>query len=103
MTKDTERALEIIKPIAEMVGVEVKADDNLLYINNDGGIGIAFNSTKATVLEFVGWLIVYYDGVWRDLKLTDEQQQIIRTFWYSQAEIERRRNGEEKSRANHNS
>ena len=103
MTKDTERALEIIKPIAEMVGVEVKADDNLLYINNDGGIGITCNSTRATVLEFVGWLIVYYDGVWRDLKLTDEQQQIIRTFWYSQAEIERRRNGEEKSRGNHNS
>ena len=97
MTKDTERALEIIAPIAKELGVEVTADDNLLYINNDGGIGITFNSTRATVLEFVGWLIVYYDGVWRDLKLTDEQQQIIRSFWYSQAEIERRRNGEEKN------
>ena len=92
MTNDTKRALEIIEPIAKELNVEVSADDNLLYINNDGGIGITFNSTRATVLEFVGWLIVYYDGVWRDLKLTDEQQQIIRQFWYSQAEIDRRKN-----------
>ena len=54
MTKDTERALEIIAPIAKELGVKVTADDNLLYINNDGGIGITFNSTRATVLEFVG-------------------------------------------------
>ena len=103
MTKDTERALEIIKPIAEMVGVEVKADDNLLYINNDGGIGIAFNSTKATVLEFVGWLIIYYDSHFRCLGLNDKQLDSIKTFWYSQSEIERRRNEEEESRRNHNS
>ena len=102
MTKDTERALEIIKPIAEMVGVEVKADDNLLYINNDGGIGIAFNSTKATVLEFVGWLIIYYDSYFRCLGLSDKQLDNIKTFWYSQSEIERR-NEEEESRGNHNS
>ena len=98
MTKDTERALEIIKPIAEMVGVEVKADDNLLYINNDGGIGIAFNSTKATVLEFIGWLIIYYDSHFRDLELSDKQLDRIKMFWYSQEWIdERRRNGEEKN------
>lgn len=97
MTKDTERALEIIKPIAEMVGVEVKADDNLLYINNDGGIGIAFNSTKATVLEFVGWLIIYYDSYFRCLGLSDKQLDTIKQFWYSQSEIERRRDGEEKN------
>ena len=97
MTKDTERALEIIKPIAKMVGVEVEADDNLLYINNDGGIGIAFNSTKATVLEFVGWLIIYYDSHFRCLGLNDKQLDSIKTFWYSQSEIERRRDGEEKN------
>ena len=104
MTKDTERALEIIKPIAEMVGVEVKADDNLLYINNDGGIGIIGNSTRATVLEFVGWLIIYYDSHFRDLELSDKQLDTIKMFWYSQDWIdERRRYGEEKSRGNHNS
>ena len=104
MTKDTERALEIIKPIAEMVGVEVKADDNLLYINNDGGIGIGYNSTKATVLEFVGWLIIYYDSHFRDLGLSDKQLDTIKMFWYSQDWIdERRRDGEEESRRNHNS
>ena len=80
-----------------MVGVEVKADDNLLYINNDGGIGIAFNSTKATVLEFVGWLIIYYDSHFRDLELSDKQLDTIKQFWYSQSEIERRRDGEEKN------
>ena len=104
MTKDTERALEIIKPIAEMVGVEVKADDNLLYINNDGGIGIIGNSTRATVLEFIGWLIIYYDSYFRDLDLSDKQLDTIRQYWYSQEWInERRRNEEEKSRGNHNS
>lgn len=103
MTKDTERALEIIKPIAEMVGVEVKADDNLLYINNDGGIGIAFNSTKATVLEFVGWLIIYYDSYFRCLGLSDKQLDTIKQFWYSQSEIERRRDGEKKNGRDDNS
>lgn len=97
MTEDTRKALEIIRPIANMVGVEVKADDNLLYINNDGGIGIAFNSTKATVLEFVGWLIIYYDSHFRDLELSDKQLDTIKQFWYSQSEIERRRDGEEKN------
>ena len=104
MTKDTERALEIIKPIAEMVGVEVEADDNLLYINNDGGIGITCNSTRATVLEFIGWLIIYYDSHFRNLELSDKQLSIIRLCWYSQEWIdERRRDGKEKSRGNDNS
>ena len=104
MTRDTEMALNIIEPIARMVGVEVEADDNLLYINNDGGIGIAFNSTKATVLEFVGWLIIYYDSYFRCLGLSEKQLDTIKMFWYSQEWIdERRRDGEEKSRGNHNS
>ena len=80
-----------------MVGVDIEADDNLLYINNDGGIGIAFNSTKATVLEFVGWLIIYYDSHFRCLGLSDKQLDTIKQFWYSQSEIERRRDGEEKN------
>ena len=104
MTGDTERALKIIEPIAKMVGVEVKADNNLLYINNDGGIGITFNSTRATVFEFIGWLIIYYDSYFRDLDLSDKQLDTIRQYWYSQEWInERRRNEEEKSRGNHNS
>ena len=97
MTEDTRRALKIIRPIAKMVGVDIEADDNLLYINNDGGIGIAFNSTKATVLEFVGWLIIYYDSHFRCLGLSDKQLDTIKQFWYSQSEIERRRDGEEKN------
>jgi hypothetical protein len=91
MTKDTKRALEIIEPIAKELNIEVSADDDYLYINNDGGIGITFNSTRATLMEFVGWLIYYYDRIFRDIKLTDEQLEIIRTFWYSQAHIEGRR------------
>ena len=104
MTKDTERALEIIKPIAEMVGVEVKADDVLLYINNDGGIGIIGNSTRATVMEFVGWLIIYYDSHFRNLVLSDRQLETIKMFWYSQKWIdERRRYEEEKNGRDNNS
>jgi hypothetical protein len=91
MTKDTKRALEIIEPIAKELNIEVSADDDYLYINNDGGIGITYNSTRATLMEFVGWLIYYYDRIFRDIKLTDEQLEIIRTFWYSQAHIEGRR------------
>lgn len=91
MTKDTEKALEIIEPIAKELNIEVSADDDFLYINNDGGIGISCNSTRATLMEFVGWLIYYYDRIFRDIKLTDEQLEIIRTFWYSQAHIEGRR------------
>lgn len=90
MTKDTERALEIIEPIAKELHIEVSADDDYLYINNDGGIGITCNSTRATLMEFVGWLIYYYDRIFRDIKLTEEQLEIIGTFWYSQAHIEGR-------------
>lgn len=54
MTNDTKRALELIEPMAKELNIEVKADDKLLYCNGQA-IGIACNSTYATINEFLGY------------------------------------------------
>lgn len=81
MTDDTKRALEIIQPIAEMLNIKVSADNKILYL--DGmGIGIAMNSTYATLMEFIGWLFAKkYDPKFREIKLTEEQQETIGLYW----------------------
>lgn len=80
MTKDTQRALEIIKPMAEELHIKVDADDSLLYCNGQA-IGIGWNSTYATVMEFIGYVLVKEYSKWRNLnsRLFDD----ARRFWVS--------------------
>ena len=80
MTEDTKRALEIIKPIADELNITVDADEKLLYVN-DFAIGIAMNSTFATLKEFIGVLIIGYDKYFRRINLDEDQMDIIKRYW----------------------
>lgn len=82
MTDDTKRALEIIKPIADELGITVKADDKILYIQ-EIGIGISCNSTWATLWEFIGYLITVYDSKFRRININNMQKHQIKRFWLS--------------------
>lgn len=89
MTNDTKRALEIIEPIAKELNIKVTADDRILYVNGMG-IGIAMNSTYATLMEFIGWLFAKkYDPKFREVKLTEEQQETIGLYWITPDVIEK--------------
>ena len=88
MTRDTERALELIKPIAEELGIDVSADDKILYID-DIGIGISCNSTYATLCEFIGYLIINKYNRFRKLNFSSEQLDDIRAYWVSPQFLEK--------------
>ena len=81
MTQDTAKALEIIIPLADELGIRVEADDEKLYVN-DTQIAISLNSTWATVFEFIGYLITEYNTEFRPINLTDKQLETIRRSWY---------------------
>ena len=83
MTKDTERALEIITPFAYELGLRVEADDERLYVDNTQ-IAISCNSTWATVFEFIGYLITEYNTEFRDINLSKKQLETIRRCWYTE-------------------
>jgi len=78
MTNDTKRALEIIKPMADELNIKVNADDRLLYCNGQA-IGIGCNSTYATIMEFIGYVLVKEYSKWRRLntRLFDD----TRRYW----------------------
>lgn len=79
MTPDTQRAIEIIKPLADELNIEVEADKRCLYLNGQA-IGIGCNSTYATIMEFIGYLIF----VWakdKRVSLPYEFSQRVRRYW----------------------
>lgn len=89
MTEDTKRALEAIKPLADELGITLDADDKILYVDNIG-IGIAYNSTWATLMEFIGYLFLNeYDALFRNTEMTVEQNDIIRRFWIGEDLLKR--------------
>ena len=84
MTDDTRRALDIIKPIADFFHIEVTADNNFLIINGQP-IGITCNSTRATLFEFIGYMIdVYCDE--KGVTYKDLQDRIHRC-WYNDEQV----------------
>lgn len=87
MTPDTERALAVIRPIADELGIRVEADMKFLYCNGQA-IGIACNSTWATVLEFIGYAFL---KVWAKEKgepVTGELRERIVRYWFSREQME---------------
>lgn len=84
MTDDTKKALDIIKPLADFLHIELKADNNFLYCNGQA-ISITFNSTYATVFEFIGYLIDKYCDK-KGAKYEDLQEVIHRT-WCGEEQI----------------
>ena len=80
MTKDTERALEAIRPIAKELNIEVDANNRFLFCNGQA-IGISCNSTYATIKEFLGYAM-YWIGK-KDVRYTIPRSlmQQIKEFW----------------------
>ena len=82
MTEDTARALEIIKPMADELGITVYADDNFLYCGFHDitqPIGITFNSTYATLKEFVGYLASWL--IYRNVLSWDGLEEHVKRHW----------------------
>lgn len=85
MTNDTYRAQCIIQPIADELGIQVRADENYLYLNGQA-IGIACNSTYATIMEFIGYLIF----LWAEAKceaVPGAMTRRIKRYWYTDAQL----------------
>ena len=80
MTENTRRALEIIKPIADFLKIEVSADWKVLYVN-EIGIGIACNSTYATVMEFIGFLLMSEYPKFRGIHIDKWDIDAIERYW----------------------
>ena len=57
MTEDTKRAVEILRPVMDLLQIRMTATDKVLILKNDA-IGISCNSTWATVMEAIGWLFL---------------------------------------------
>ena len=85
MTEDTKRALEIIKPLADELNIGVRADKNFLYLNGQA-IGIACNSTYATIMEFIGYLIFLWSKDKCD-PVSCAMTRRIRRYWFSEAQL----------------
>jgi len=92
MTPDTERALLIIHPIAKELNIKVSAEGRLLYIDDpyegETAIGISGNSTYATLMEFIGVLVMRHarDRRW---EVSKKQQETIKRYWISMDALER--------------
>lgn len=81
MSNDTKRALEIIAPMANELHIQIAADQYYLYCDSQA-IGIACNSTYATIMEFVGYLVFLWAAD-REIKLPKEIDKRIKRYWYS--------------------
>lgn len=90
MTKDTERALEIIRPMAEEIGINVSADDSFLYCNGQA-IGIGCNSAYATINEFIGYAMINLCE--REYRFKDTMasamNRAIRRYWFSDEQLKK--------------
>lgn len=89
MTDDTNRALEAIRPIADVLNISVAADDKFLYLNGQA-IGIGCNSTWATVNEFIGYafLKVWMKDKYMYCELSDELRDRIKRYWFTPEQME---------------
>ena len=87
MTKDTEKALEIIAPMAKELGIEVKADDRFLYCNGQA-IGIVCNSAYATITEFIEYAFWHYWKKWKREKMPDSVRKAIQRYWFTDEQMQ---------------
>ena len=86
MTEDTKKALEILKPICDLLHMEIDADENIMTINGQK-VGIAFNSIYATVMEGIGYLFYEaYANRFRAHILSDETKDVIKRYWVYKTE-----------------
>ena len=92
MTTDTERALDMIRPIARELNIDITADNHCLYVDDpyigEAAIGIGCNSTYATLMEFIGLLVLRHanDRGWEP---TAAQVKRIKRYWTSSEVLEK--------------
>ena len=86
MSEDTKRALDLIRPIAKELHIEISADRNFLYLN-DMAIGISCNSTYATLMEFIGYVFVRYFAKDRGVRFTPAVREKITRYWFDQDKL----------------
>ena len=96
MTEDTKRALDIIAPMAKELNIRVRADGGCLYCNGQA-IGIVCNSTYATVMEFIGYLIFLWSKDKRE-PVPSRMAERIRRYWFSAEQMEQFRKAREAGR-----
>ena len=93
MTKDTERAMVAIMPIADILNIIVVADNSCLYCDGQA-IAISGNSTYATVKEFIGFAMEKIcNRPDSHFVMTKETSDSIHKYWVSKETIEKIRNG----------
>ena len=90
MTEDTARALEILQPLLDELGVKAKATDSVLILDNVG-IGIGCNSTWATIMEAIGFLFwKRYNISFRPVDIDfQEAKDTIMRYWISSATLKK--------------
>lgn len=90
MTKDTEKALEIIAPMAKELCIEVTADDTFLYCNGQA-IGIGCNSAYATIKEFIGYVFatVYKHDVFNmhGENVPAKVMKRVKSYWFTNEQL----------------
>lgn len=84
MTEDTKRALEIMQPVAEELNIKVEANGKILKMDGQA-IGIACNSTWATLMEMIGWIFLErYCRGFREIDIDrNELNETIKRYWIS--------------------
>ena len=80
MTEEAKQAVEILAPICKELHIDIKADGNRLYLNGQG-IGIACNSTYATVMEGLGYIFLKKYPQFRMVAVTQSLQKAIKRHW----------------------
>lgn len=89
MTEDTKRALEILQPICDLLGISLAADKGLLYMR-DQAIGIGCNSTYATVMEAIGYIFQTEYPRFRQGAVTGRDlEEDIKRYWLSRPAMEK--------------
>jgi len=87
MTDDTKRALEAIEPICRQLHIDASADDDFLYLSGQA-IGIACNSTFATLMEFIGYVMAKVYCKDKEQSLPPALESRIKRYWFSQSQLE---------------
>ena len=81
MTDDTKQALAILAPICDLLHVEIDADEKVMTMDGQK-IGIACNSTYATVMEGLGFLFLReYRNKFRKHMLSGDTLEAIKRYW----------------------
>lgn len=89
MSDDTKRALETIQPMANELGIQVRADGQFLYCNGQA-IGIGCNSAWATINEFIAYafLKIWAKDKYMYCEITDELMDRIKRYWFTPEQLE---------------